>query len=52
MLAERSIAPTYTMSAIDRVMEDLDYRSLATLLEEIAGMLEVTPQSTVSEMRE
>ena len=45
-LAERSAEPSYILSIMDQVMEDLDYRSLATLLKEIAEMLDVTPQPT------
>ena len=38
-LGERAAGPSYTMSGIDRAMEDLDYGSIATLLEEIAVTL-------------
>ena len=38
-LGERTAGPGYTMSAIDRAMEKLDYGSIATLLEEIAVTL-------------
>ncbi|MDE0711428.1 MAG: hypothetical protein OXH60_04745 [Rhodospirillales bacterium] len=47
-LAERSAEPSYTLSIMDRVMQDLDYRLLVTLLEEIAEVLDVTPQPTAS----